>query len=129
VTVAEFIRKAGGVRPPRSCRSDARLSLEEREEISRGLAAGESLRTIASRLGRAPSTVSREVQRNGGVGRYRAMPADRAAHRRARRPKPCKMALHPRLATLVAQKLAIRCRVRQLVGARLGDVGVDLRER
>ena len=66
VTIAEFIREAGGIRPRLASRSDARLSLVEREEISRGLAAGESLRTIAARLGRAPSTVSREVTRNGG---------------------------------------------------------------
>jgi IS30 family transposase len=116
VTVAEFIRKAGGIRPPRSCRSDARLALGEREEISRGLAAGESLRAIAARLGRAPSTVSREVARNGGARRYRALRADKAARARARRPKPCKLSLHPRLATLVEKKLASKWSPQQIAG-------------
>jgi IS30 family transposase len=75
-TVAEFIREAGGIRPPRPRRSDKRLSLAEREEISRGLAAGQSLRAIVNRLGRASSTVSREVSRNGGRTRYRALGAE-----------------------------------------------------
>lgn len=85
VTVAEFIRNAGGIRPRRVCRSQARLSLAEREEISRGLAYGLSLRVIAGRIGPAPSTVSREVERNGGRERYRALRADKAAQTRARR--------------------------------------------
>ncbi len=116
VTVAEFIRDAGGIRPPPACVSDVRLSLVEREEISRGLAAGDSLRTIATRLGRAPSTVSREVKRHGGRGRYRALHADTAAHKAARRPKPCKLALHPRLATLVDQKLTAKWSPQQIAG-------------
>jgi Helix-turn-helix domain len=74
-----------------------RLSLDEREEISRGLAAGESLRAIASRLSRAPSTVSREVARNRGRSRYRALPAERAAWRRACRPKQTKLSPWPGL--------------------------------
>jgi IS30 family transposase len=74
-------------------RSPLRLSLAEREEISRGLAAGESLRSIARRLGRAPSTVSREVAANQGTRGYRACAADRAALRRVRRPKPAKLAM------------------------------------
>ena len=125
VTVAEFIRKAGGIRPPRSCRSDARLSLNEREEISRGLAAGDSLRSIASRLGRAPSTVCREVGRNGGARHYRALRADQAACERARRPKPCKLSLHPRLATLVEQKLVSRWSPEQIAGWLAGTYADD----
>ena len=78
-----------------------RLSLAEREEISRGLAAGESFRLIAVRIGRAPSTVSREVRVNGGRRRYRALRADRAARRRARRPKQAKLAQLPRLRRVV----------------------------
>lgn len=70
------------------------LSLAEREEISRGVAAGASLRSIANRLGRAASTVSRELQRNGGLRRHRAATADRHAWDRALRPKPCKLAGH-----------------------------------
>ena len=70
-------------------RSPLRLSLVEREEISRGLAAGESLRGIARRLGRAPSTISREVNRNGGRQRYRACPAERAMGRRSEASQAC----------------------------------------
>jgi IS30 family transposase len=83
-----------------------RLSLEEREEISRGLAAGESLRVIAGRLGRAPSTVCREVSVNGTRRSYRALTADRAARRRARRPKRAKLAQRPRLRAEVEAGLA-----------------------
>ena len=82
-----------------------RLSLAEREEISRGLAAGLSLRAIAAGLGRAPSTISREVAAHGGRDRYRAAPADQQAWSRARRPKPCKLATHAGLRAIVAEKL------------------------
>jgi len=92
------------------------LSLNEREEISRGLAAGRSLRSIAGRLGRAPSTVSREVARHGGRRRYRATRADDRAWRRARRPKPCKLAREPRLRALVAQKLSEEWSPEQISG-------------
>jgi IS30 family transposase len=88
-SVAEFIRKAGGIRPAPRCVSPARLSPTDREEISRGLAAGESLRCIARRLDRAPSTISREITRNGGRRAYRALRAEQAARQRAKRPKPC----------------------------------------
>ena len=76
------------VEPERE-RSPLRLSLAEREEISRGLAAGESLRAIGRRLGRAPSTISREVSRNGGRQRYRACPAERAMTRHGEAPQAC----------------------------------------
>jgi IS30 family transposase len=94
-------------RPParEPVRSPLRLSLSEREEISRGLAGGESLRSIAVRLGRSPSTISREVAANGGRRRYRACRADKAAVRRMRRPKPAKLAVCPRLRAVVESKL------------------------
>ncbi len=116
VTVGQFIRAAGGIRPPPVCRSQVRLSLAEREEISRGLAAGEAMRAIALRLRRAPSTISREIARNGGGRGYRALRADKAAHARARRAKPCKLAGHPRLATLVEHKLAAKWSPAQIAG-------------
>ncbi len=82
-----------------------RLSLAEREEISRGLSRDESLRSIAHRLGRSPSTVSREVKTNGGRRRYRAVVAHRTSRRRAKRPKPMKLTECPRLAEAVGDKL------------------------
>ena len=84
-----------------------RLSLGEREEISRGIAQGESLRSIAARLGRASSTVSREVANNGGCDQYRAVVAHRASRRRARRPKAMKLAECPRLCEAVEEKLLL----------------------
>ncbi len=96
----------GGYVPATRRRSVRGLSLTEREEVSRGLAEGASLRTIATRLGRAPSTISREVTRHGGRTRYRAARADERAWDRARRPKPCKLAAEPGLRQLVAAKLA-----------------------
>ncbi|MGH3659463.1 MAG: helix-turn-helix domain-containing protein, partial [Micromonosporaceae bacterium] len=86
-TVRDLLHRTGGIRPVPKRRWEVRLSLAEREEISRGLAAGLSLRMIAAGLGRAPSTVSREVLGNGGRARYRAAAADRAAWTRAARPK------------------------------------------
>ena len=74
----------------------AALRLEEREEISRGIAVGRSIRQIAHDLGRSPSTVSREIGRNGGSQAYRASQADRRARERALRPKPCRLALYSR---------------------------------
>lgn len=95
----------GGITPsPRTRRATA-LSLREREEISRGLATGLSLRGIAKRLGKAPSTISREVGRNGGPGRYRAAQADERAVDKARRPKAPALALRPRLRRIVAARL------------------------
>jgi IS30 family transposase len=101
---------------PTPTRSRLRLSQVEREEISRGLAAGESLRLIAGRLGRAPSTVSREVKANGGRRRYRACRADRAAVRRARRPKPSKLVRCSRLRAAVEAKLELYWSPRQISG-------------
>ncbi len=90
--------------------------MAEREEISRGLAARESIRAIATRLGRAPSTVSREINANGGPRRYRAARADREAWSRATRPKACKLALNPVLAGIVAEKLQRRWSPQQIAG-------------
>jgi IS30 family transposase len=105
-------------RPParEPVRSALRLSLGEREEISRGLVGGESLRAIARRLGRAPSTVSREVADNGGVRRYRACRADKAAVRRLCRPKASKLATCPRLRAVVEAKLELRSSPQQISG-------------
>ncbi len=96
-SIRRLFEDAGGVRPAPRRRAVRHLTLHEREEISRGLARGESLWVIAGRLGRTPSTVSREVARNNGRVRYRAHRADRAAWGRARRPQRCKLATNPAL--------------------------------
>jgi IS30 family transposase len=117
-----YLRVLRQPRAPESVRSALRLSLHEREEISRGLAGGESLRSIARRLGRASSTISREVASNGGPRRYRACRADTAAVKRMRRPKRAKLAACPRLRTAVEAKTW-----RVLVSAAdLGLAGEDL---
>jgi IS30 family transposase len=92
------------------------LSLAEREEISRGIAAGRSVRAMAKALRRSPSTVSREIVRNGGARRYRAEAADSQAWRRALRPKPCKLALHAQLRQDVARKLELKWSPEQIAG-------------
>ena len=104
-SLRKFIADAGGTRPTARQRSDLRLSLAEREEISRGLASGCSIRAIGEALGRSPSTVCREVNANGGRKRYRALVADRAACRRALRPKQAKLAQCRRLRGIVERKL------------------------
>jgi len=114
--VQRAFARTGGVRPAQRSRSQVALSLAEREEISRGLATGESLRSIAASLSRAPSTVSREVSRNGGRRRYRASKANEAAWDRAQRPKICKLALNPALAYIVAEKLQLEWAPRQIAG-------------
>jgi len=100
-----MLKAQGGIAPPHGRRSRLALTLEEREEISRGLAAGESLRAIAARLDRSASTVCREVNRNGGRGGYRAAKAEERAWVRARRPKCCLLAMNDSLCDLVAGKL------------------------
>jgi len=92
------------------------LSLAEREEISRGIVAGHSIRTIASQLGRAPSTVSREIGRNGGQRRYRGNKADEAAWQRAHRAQTCKLAANYALAHIVAEKLQLEWSPDQIAG-------------
>jgi IS30 family transposase len=115
-SVRAFVLQTGGVQhhPPR--RAQRSLSMAERQEISRGVAAGEPCRQIAARLGRAPSTVSRELARNGGRGRYRAQAADAAAFRRAQRPKLARLAVEPRLRAVVEAKLALRWSPQQIAG-------------
>jgi len=104
-SVERILSLTGGIRPPERHRCALALSLAEREEISRAMAAGFSICAIATNLGRAPSSVSREIKRNGGQLRYRASEADEAAWDRARRPKSCKLAQNRSLACLVASKL------------------------
>ena len=115
-SVHNVLSRTGGIRPPERRRSSSTLSLSEREEISRSLTSGESLRSIAARMRRAPSTVSREVKRNGGREGYRAAPADGAAWERALRPKRCKLADNRALASLVADKLRLRWSPEQIAG-------------
>lgn len=103
--VTYLIMRHGGIPPAERRRSPRVLSSIEREEISRGIVAGESVRDIARRLGRAPSTISREIGRNGGSAKYRAQAADIEAWYRARRPKICRLGTHPRLRRMVWQKL------------------------
>jgi len=105
--ISGVLSKTGGVRPPERHRSRVALTLAEREEISRGVAAGQPLRTIAKMLGRAPSTVSREINRNGGRQPYRANKAEQAAWDRAHRAKTCKLAKNRALALIVAEKLQL----------------------
>ena len=106
----------GGIAPPARHRSRLALTAAEREEISRGLVRGDSLRVLARGLGRAPSTVSREVRRHGGRAAYRAQRADWRAWRRGRRPKACRLARHPRLRQRVAAKLACHWSPQQIAG-------------
>ena len=105
-SIRAFVEASGGVRPAVRRRSIRHLSLVEREEISRGVAAGESLRVIGRRLGCAPSTICRELARSGGRRRYRAHRADRAAWQRARRPQGCKLASNQALRAVVEELLA-----------------------
>ena len=103
--VRTLLRRHGGVKPPPRARNRRHLSLSEREEISRGLAAGLSCRVIAARLGRHHTSISREVARHGGPGTYRAASADAGAWRNARRPKPSRLHRDTALSSLVAAKL------------------------
>ena len=104
-SIQRILSETGGFRPPPRLRSRLALSLREREEISRGVVACRSMRAIAASLGRAPSTISREIRRNGGCRGYRASEADQAAWDQARRSKPCKLLQNRALALVVAQKL------------------------
>jgi len=115
-SVFSVISPTGGIRPADRRRGRLALSLSEREEISRGLSVRHSLRAIARQLGRAPSTISREVRRNGGSARYRAAASDQAAWDRALRPKPCKLACHPALRRTVSMKLRRKWSPEQIAG-------------
>ncbi len=115
-SVAGILSRTGGIRPPERRRSRRALTLAEREDISRGVVAGQSARSIAASLGRAPSTVSREINRNGGRQRYRANKADQAAWVRAHRPKTCKLVQNRALARVVASKLRLEWSPEQIAG-------------
>jgi len=106
----------GGIRPAPRRRSKLALTLVEREEISRGIAADESARSMAGKLGRSPSTVSREISRNGGYDRYRASSADETAWERACRPKRCKLATNPQMREAVVRKLRGNWSPEQIAG-------------
>jgi IS30 family transposase len=115
-SIFNMLSPTGGIRPPPRQRSHLALTLAEREEISRGLARCLSLRTIATQLGRSPSTISRELHRNGGTEDYRAVKADQAAWDRARRPKRCKLVCHRTLSRTVAAKLRLQWSPQQIAG-------------
>jgi IS30 family transposase len=115
-SVFSVISPTGGIRPPDRKRGSRALSFAEREEISRGLSVNYSLRAIARQLGRPPSTVSREVRRNGGRSAYRATASDQAAWDRALRPKICKLACHPTLSRTVSAKLRRKWSPEQVAG-------------
>ena len=115
-TVARELRQRGGFAPPVRRRALQQLRALEREEISRGVAGARSLRQIACGLGRAPSTVSREVRRHGGRLAYRAADAEARAWARARRPKRCKLEYHARLRALIERKLCSNWSPQQISG-------------
>ena len=111
-----YLRQYGGIEPAIPTRSERTLSLSEREEISRGIVSGLSFRAIADGLGRSPSTVSREVNRNGGCRHYRAIKSDNAAWKRAKRPKECALSLRASLCEAVSEKLGKRWSPQQVSG-------------
>lgn len=115
-SVQRILAKSGGIQPAPRHRSRLALTLAEREEISRSVVAGLSIRSIAFRLGRAPSTISRELRRNGGIQGYRANQADELAWVRAHRPKTCKLIRNRTLAQVVAVKLTKQWSPEQIAG-------------
>jgi IS30 family transposase len=115
-SVRGILAETGGIRPPARKRSRQALTLAEREEISRSMAVDQSMRVIAARLGRAPSTVSREITRNGGRDCYRATRADQAAWDRSHRPKVCKLAENKALSRIVSDKLQLQWSPEQVAG-------------
>jgi IS30 family transposase len=115
-SVYSLISPTGGIRPAVRKRSRLALTLIDREEISRGIATHQSLRVIAAQLGRSPSTISREVKRNGGIENYRAAQADQNAWDRSHRPKQCKLAINPKLSRIVATKLKRQWSPEQIAG-------------
>jgi len=115
-SIRGILAETGGIRPAPRRRSRLALTLAEREDISRAVVSGHSIRSIAASLGRAPSTISRELSRNGGEEHYRASQADQAAWDRARRPKICKLAENRTLAHIVANKLQSLWSPEQIAG-------------
>jgi IS30 family transposase len=115
-SIQGILAETGGIRPAQRFRSRLALTLVEREEISRSVATGQSIRSVAARLGRAPSTISREIMRNGGQECYRANQADQAAWDRAHRPKTCRLVENRTLAHIVAGKLQLLWSPEQIAG-------------
>ena len=115
-SIERILAESGGIRPAQRRRSRLALTLAEREEISRAVVAGQSIRSIAATLERAPSTISREIKRNGDRETYRASQADQAAWDRAHRPKTCKLVKNSALAHIVAGKLQMRWSPEQIAG-------------
>lgn len=115
-SIERILAESGGIRPAQRRRSRLALTLAEREEISRAVAAGQSIYSIAASLGRAPSTIYREIKRNGDQEGYRANQADQAAWDRAHRPKTCKLAENRTLAHIVAGKLQMQWSPEQIAG-------------
>lgn len=124
--VRRFLQQTGGIRPPARCRSLRHLSMQEREEIPRGLALGESCRVIAGRLGRAPSSVSREIARNGGAAMCRAWAADEAAFERGRRPKVPKLSTYADLRRVVQMQLGWDWSPKQINHRLVADFPADV---
>ena len=115
-SIFNLLERSGGIRPSERTRSSLSLTLDEREEISRGIVSGCSIRSIALSLNRSPSTVSREINRNGGMNAYRAVQADKAAWERSLRPKICKLASNRALAKVVESKLKRHWSPQQIAG-------------
>lgn len=115
-SIFNHLKPSGGIRPPPRQRSRLALTLAEREEISRSLVTRCSIRSMARSLGRAPSTIGREIRRNGGAGQYRAVAADKRAWVRALRPKACKLARYPRLRQVVVSTLRQNWSPEQIAG-------------
>jgi len=115
-SIFNMLVPTGGIRPAPRKRSRLALTQSEREEISRGTVANQSMRSMAASLQRSPSTISREIKRNGGYVSYRATHADQAAWDRAHRPKPCKLAGNPMLRQIVARKLRCNWSPEQIAG-------------
>ena len=128
-SIQRFLALSGGLKRRVKARSPLRLSLADREELSRGLVAGDSLRTIATRLRRAPSTISREVAWSGTRSRYRAWRADSEATRRGQRPKPAKLAVDARLCREVERGLRALWSPQQIAARLICDYPNDLNMR
>jgi IS30 family transposase len=127
-SIQRFMALTGGLKPRRQ-RSPRRLSVSDREDISRGLVGGDSLRRIAARLGRAPSTISREVAWSGTRGEYRAWRAEEGATQRARRPKVSMLATNAKLRREVERRLEDRWSPQQISRRLLADYPGDLHMR
>lgn len=115
-SIHRILAETGGIRPLQRRRSAFALSLAEREEISRAIVKGESIRSIAGRLSRAPSTISREIARNGGRHEYRANAAEQVMWNRALRPKLCKLSKNRALARIVSCRLRMLWSPEQIAG-------------